>query len=642
MCGISGWFDTKATRQADRRIVHAMNAAIAHRGPDGDGFFFAPGVGLGHRRLAIIDLSPGGHQPKASADGRIQIVFNGEIYNFRELRQELEAKGRSFATKSDTEVIIQAWEEWGQQSVSHLIGQFAFALWDAGAQSLHLVRDRLGEKPLYYSLLEDGGLVFGSELKALLAHPDCRRRIDPLAVEDFFALGYVAEPRTIYAGVKKVPAGGIIAFRRGAAPRHFSYWSPSPEASSGSEGARAEELIERLGRAVKMQMVSDVPIGAFLSGGVDSSATTALMAKASPTPIRCFTIGFAEKAFDETEYARKVAKKYGAVHRVKTVSVDDVEAVRSLPHVFDEPFGDSSALPALQLARLAREDVTVALSGDAGDELFAGYRRYRFHAREERLRALLPQAVRGPLFGLLARLYPQMDWAPRALRARHTFQELSLDTAHGFFSNVSVADDAQRAALFSPALKQELQGYTSADLIAQYFNEAPGDDVLARAQYVDLKTWLPGDILTKVDRTSMAASLESRVPMLDPDFADWALGLPADMKIRAGEGKFLLKKALEPLIPADILYRPKQGFSIPLAAWMAGQMGAEFERDLGAPGGLSDCGLFNMATVKQLLVQHRRGLRDHGRILWQLWMFHHFLTDVHAAPAVAEAALETA
>ena len=641
MCGITGWFDTRTARAPDRAVLRAMNDSIAHRGPDGEGFFFAPGIGLGHRRLAIIDLSPGGHQPKASADGRFQIVFNGEIYNFRELRAELEAKGRHFATRSDTEVIIQAWEEWGEASVSRLTGQFAFALWDSADQSVHLVRDRLGEKPLYYSVLDDGGLIFGSELKALLVHPACRRAIDPHSVEDFFALGYVAEPRSIYADVKKVPAGGMIAFRRGAAPSSSLYWSPTPAPSSGSTEDRAVELIDRLQAAVKMQMVSDVPIGAFLSGGVDSSGTTALMAKASPTPIRCFTIGFEEKAFDETEYASRVAQQYKAVHRIKTVDINDVEAVRALPAIYDEPFGDSSALPTLQLCRLAREDVTVALSGDAGDELFAGYRRYRFHQREESLRALLPQSVRGPLFGLLASLYPQMDWAPRFLRARHTFQELSLDTAHGFFSNLSVTDDRTRGALFSARLKTDLQGYSSADTIAKYFDEAPGDDVLTRAQYVDLKTWLPGDILTKVDRAAMAASLETRVPMLDHTFADWALGLPADMKINNGEGKFLLKKALEPLVPADILYRPKQGFSIPLAAWMAGQMGTEFEHDLNAPGGLSDCGLFNMATVRALLTQHRRGQRDHSRILWQLWMFHHFLTRVHAAPsfsAVFEAA----
>jgi len=608
-----------------------MNDAIAHRGPDGDGFFLAPGIGLGHRRLAIIDLSTG-DQPMASHDGSIQIVFNGEIYNFRELRQSLEARGRTFRTRSDTEVIIQAWQEWGSDSISHLHGMFAFALWDSRVQTLFLVRDRLGEKPLYYSKLDDGELIFGSELKSLLVHPRCGRKIDPQSVEDFFSLGYVTDPRSIYTRVKKVPAGGFLAFRRGAIDGEYSYWSPSPQPSSGTLEGRTDELIARLADNVKAQMVSDVPIGAFLSGGVDSSTTAALMAKASSMPIRCFTIGFKEKQFDETKYAQTIARQYDAIHRVKTVSIGDLEDVRVLPSIFDEPSGDSSALPALQLARLAREDVKVALSGDGGDELFAGYRRYVFHTREESFRRLLPQSVRGPMFGLLAKLYPHMAWAPRLLRARHTFDELSLNTAQGYFLNLSVADDAARTSLYSEQLKRDLQGYNSSQTIAKYFDEAPCDDVLGAAQYVDMKTWLPGDILTKVDRTAMSASLETRVPMLNHEFVDWSLGLPAEMKLLRGEGKLILKQALERLVPKEIVYRQKQGFSIPLARWMMGRMGDEFERDICEPGGLADCGLFNMATVNLMLSEHRRRVCDHGRILWQLWMFHLFLVCVHASP----------
>ena len=631
MCGISGWFDTKESRPPNASLLKNMSDAIAHRGPDGEGFFLAPGIGLGHRRLAIIDLSTG-DQPMASQDGSIQIVFNGEIYNFRELRKSLEAKGRTFRTQSDTEVIIQAWEEWGSDSISHLQGMYAFALWDSRAQSLFLVRDRLGEKPLYYSKLDNGELIFGSELKALLVHPRCGRKIDPQSVEDFFSLGYVAEPRSIYTNVKKVPAGSFLAFKRGSIEKELLYWSPSPKPSSGTLEERTDELVARLANSVKAQMVSDVPIGAFLSGGVDSSTTTALMAKASNLPIRCFTIGFKEKQFDETNYAQRIAQQYGAIHRIKTVNIDDLEDVRVLPSIFDEPFGDSSALPALQLARLAREDVKVALSGDGGDELFGGYRRYVFHAREEAFRRLLPQSVRGPIFGLLATLYPHMAWAPRLLRARHTFNELSLNTAQGFFWNLSVADEASRASLYSEKLKGELQGYSSSQTIAKYFDEAPCDDVLGAAQYVDMKTWLPGDILTKVDRTAMSASLETRVPMLDHELVDWSLGLPAEMKLLRGEGKYILKKALERLVPKDIVYRQKQGFSIPLARWMMGRMGDEFERDVCAPGGLADCGLFNMATVNLMLSEHRRKLCDHSRTLWQLWMFHLFLVCVHATP----------
>jgi asparagine synthase (glutamine-hydrolysing) len=633
MCGLSGWFDTKGAKPADQALLRAMNDRIAHRGPDGDGFFFAPGLGLAHRRLAIIDLSTG-DQPMAGS--HTQIVFNGEIYNFQELRAELEAKGRRFRTRSDTEVILEAWEEWGPGALTRLGGMFAFALWDARSQELFLARDRLGEKPLYYSLLDSGELIFASELKALLVHPRFRREIDPQAVEDFFSLGYVADPKSIYAGARKAPAGAYLAFRRGSPARTVRYWSPTPRPSSGSQEDRAEELRARLAASVKSQMISDVPLGAFLSGGVDSSAVVANMAKASERPIRCFTIGFDDKEFDETEHADQVARRYGAVHRTKMVRMDDVGPIHDLPGIFDEPFGDSSALPTLHLARLTREEVTVALSGDAGDELFAGYRRYLFHSREEKFRALLPQSVRGPLFGALARLYPQMDWAPRAFRARHTFEELSRDTAHGFFDNVSVADRQLCFRLFSPALKKRLAGYSAVQVIADCFDSAPGEDVLAKAQYVDLMTWLPGDILAKVDRTAMSASLETRVPLLEPDLVDWALGLPADMKLHGAEGKYIFKKSLEPLLPHDILYRRKRGFSVPLKSWMAGWLGEEFERDIAAPDGLDASGLFDMGVVRRLLEQHRSGRRDHSRVLWQLWMFHNFLRRVHAAPAAAE------
>ena len=635
MCGISGWFDTRGARQAEPAMVRAMNDRIAHRGPDGDGFFYAPGVALAHRRLAIIDLSTG-DQPMAGR--HTQIVFNGEIYNFQELRGELEAKGRHFRTRSDTEVILQAWEEWGPDSVKKLRGMFAFALWDKDSDQLFLVRDRLGEKPLYYSVLDNGELIFASELKALLVHPGFRRTIDPAAVEDFFSLGYVADPKSIYTTARKVPAGAMLIVERGKPPRTLSYWSPTPQTSFGGLEQRTEELQERLSRSVKSQMISDVPIGAFLSGGVDSSAVVAHMSRASQQPIRCFTIGFDDKEFDETQYADQVARRYGAVHRVKTVQMEDVDPIYDLPGIFDEPFGDSSALPTLHLARMTAEDVKVALSGDAGDELFAGYRRYLFHSREEKFRALLPQAVRGPLFGALAAVYPHLAWAPRLLRARHTFEELSRDTANGFFANIAVIDRQTCDALFSPALKRSLGGYTSVQLIADCFDKAPSDDVLAKAQYVDLMTWLPGDILTKVDRTAMSASLETRVPLLDHDLVDWALGLPADMKLKGGEGKFIFKKSLEPLLPHDILYRRKRGFSVPLQSWMAGWLGSEFEKDIAAPGGLSDCGLFDMNTVRLMLAQHRATRRDHSRVLWQLWMFHNFLRQVHAAPAAARPA----
>ena len=565
----------------------------------------------------------------------VSIVFNGEIYNFRELRQELARRGRRFSTSSDTEVIIHAWEEWGESCLDRLAGMFAFALWDERNRTLFLARDRLGEKPLYYSLLPDQTFIFGSELKALLQHPQLARRIDPCAVEEFFALGYVAEPRTIYEGVARLPAGTCLTVRRGRKPLLRSYWQPAPAARiSGSIEDIADALIDRLGAAVRAQLVSDVPIGAFLSGGVDSSGTAALMAKATQSPINCFSIGFGDARFDETSHAAAVAQRYGAHHIVERMAGTETDLVTRLPRIFDQPFGDSSALPSYYLMQLARRHVTVALSGDAGDELFAGYRRYAFHAGEERVRALVPACVRGPLFGALGRLYPQLDWAPRGLRARQTFRELSLDPAMGYFWNLSVTDDDTRTRLFSPMLRKSLAGYHASETFRELWQNAPDRDPVATAQYVDLKTWLPGDILTKVDRTAMACSLEVRVPMLDHRFVEWALALPRHMKIAGSQSKFILKRAFERLVPREVLYRPKQGFSVPLAAWFRGAIGEAFQKEVLGRDGLVASGYFDPKAVEDLTAQHRSGLRDHSRALWLLWMFQGFLKDVHKSEAV--------
>ncbi len=634
MCGISGWFDTIGERPPDRRLVKAMTDAIRHRGPDGEGFHYGAGIALGHRRLAIIDLVTGA-QPMFNATGTVAIVFNGEIYNFQELRQELTARNYRFATNSDTEVIIHAWEEWREGCLERLVGMFAFAIWDEPSRTLFLARDRLGEKPLYYSLLPDQTLIFASELKALMVHPGLARRIDACAIEEFFALGYVAEPRSIYEGVSRLPAGWSLTITRGRRPVARSYWEPKPAAElRGSVDELADALVTRLSASVKAQLVSDVPIGAFLSGGVDSSGTAALMAQATPTSIRCFSIGFGDPRFDETAYASAVAERYGAEHIVQRMTGTETDLVARLPGIFDEPFGDSSALPSLSVMQLARKHVTVALSGDAGDELFAGYRRYAFHANEERIRHLLPEAIRGPLFSLLGRFYPQLDWAPQMLRARHTFQELSLDPVTGYFLNLSVTDDATRNRLFSQSLRGSLAGYRAADVVRQHWTNAPDDDPVATAQYVDLKTWLPGDILTKVDRTAMACSLEVRVPMLDHRFVEWALALPRAMKIANGQSKFLLKRAFERLVPSQVLYRPKQGFSVPLAAWFRGSLGESFAQDLSGGGALGASGYFEPGAIGRLLEQHRSGLSDHSRVLWLLWMFHGFLKKVHAPDGV--------
>ena len=630
MCGITGWFDTRGERPADRALISKMTHALAHRGPDGQGLHFAPGIGLGHRRLAIIDLATG-DQPMFNRARSIALVFNGEIYNFRELRRELIDRGHRFDTASDTEVIIHAWEEWKENCVERLTGMFAFVLWDAPGRTLFLARDRLGEKPLYYALLPDGAFIFGSELKALLVHPGVSRRIDPSAVEDFFALGYVPEPRTIYENVLKLPSGHALKVTRGAQPQLHQYWKPRQISGGGRQiDQLADELIDLLGNAVKSQLVSDVPVGAFLSGGVDSSGTAALMAKAEYGPIHCFTIGFGDPRFDETKYASAVAERYSAEHIIRRMKGDETQFVPALARIFDEPFGDSSALPSFFLMQLARQHVKVALSGDGGDELFAGYRRYVFHQREENLRRILPPAIRRSIFAGLSEVYPRMDWAPRILRARHTLRELSADSAMGYFRNVSVTEDDERAALFTAGFRRSLQGYHSSEVVSRHWSQACDDDPVAVAQYVDLKTWLPGDILTKVDRTSMAVGLEARAPMLDHRFVEWALSLPRRMKIANGSGKLVLKRAFERLVPREVLYRPKQGFSVPLADWFRGALGAAFQRDLSSDNGLAESGFFDLSVIDRIAGQHQRGLRDNSRLLWLLWNFHRFFIDVHA------------
>jgi len=640
VCGIAGWFDTRSERPPPRDIVKSMSDAIRHRGPDGDGFYFAPGLGFGHRRLAVIDLVSG-DKPMFSRDGGVCLIFNGEIYNFKELRHDLKQKDYQFDTQSDTEVVINAWKEWGRDCVTHLTGMFAFALWDQLERTLFLARDRLGEKPLHYAVLPDETLIFGSELKALLVHPAVSREIDPCAVEEFFALGYVAEPRTIYAQVAKLPAGATLLARRGQKPDVRSYWDPRPaEIPPGEMADLADSLVERLSKIVKSQLVADVPVGAFLSGGVDSSGTMALMALASQDPIKAFTIGFGNSKFDETDYARNVAERYRADHIVEQMNGDERSLVEKLPAIFDEPFGDSSALPTYLLAQLTRKSVTVALSGDGGDELFAGYRRYGFHAAEESIRRILPHGVREPVFGFMANLYPQLDWAPRFMRARHTLRELSLDSAMGYFCNVSVVDDDERRALFTPQSRRGLQGYHASEVLTRYAANAPTDDPVTLAQYVDLKTWLPGDILTKVDRTAMASSLEVRVPMLDHSFVNWALGLPQTAKRSGGSGKVLLKRAFERLLPRDLLYRPKQGFSVPLADWFRDAMGRHFRDAVRSGRRFAAADYLDVDVVDGLLAQHLGGKYDHSRSLWLVWMFEAFMENEIASTGRSASRIE--
>ena len=641
MCGIAGIFDYHGQAEIDRTLLRRMTEILSHRGPDGDGYHIAPGIGLGHRRLAIVDLATG-DQPLFNEDGTICIVYNGEIYNFQPLMAELAALGHIFRTRCDTEVIVHAWEEWGAACLDRFNGMFAFALWDAAKEVLFLARDRLGEKPLYYSFLSSGELLFASELKSLLLSPQLDRELDPRAIEEFFAFGYVPDPRSIYRGVRKLAPAHYLMVRRGEPPPEpRAYWDLRfLDGAPVRRDEVEEELIARLRESVRLRMIADVPLGAFLSGGVDSSGVVAMMAGLKADPVSTFSISFGTQGWDESAFSREVAERYGTDHHVRAVDPNSFDLLDRLATIYDEPFGDSSAMPTFRVCAAARENVTVALSGDGGDEVFAGYRRYRWHCFEERVRGWVPEALRRPLFGLLGAVYPKLDWAPRPLRAKATLEELARDSIEAYFSSVSICSDTLRRRLFSPSLRRELQGYKAADLLKSHMMRCNSEDPLSQVQYADFKTYLPGDILTKVDRASMANSLEVRVPLLDHTLVEWAARLPSQLKLHGREGKYIFKAALEPHVRREILYRPKQGFAVPLAAWFRGPLNRRLRETLGGPV-LHDSGFFDMATVGMLLDQHQAGERDHSAALWSLAMIEAFLRQVHGGAIGEDIQAET-
>src|SRR3990167_7530540 len=630
MCGISGLFDTQGRRSFDPTLAQRINDVQAHRGPDEADLYFEPGLMLGHRRLSVIDLATG-QQPLFNVDGTVGIVFNGEIYNFQSLRTELEALGHVFRTRSDTEVIVQAWMAWGPECVHRLRGMFAFAIWDQKQQTLFMARDRMGVKPLHYALLPDGTLVFGSELKVITAHPGFERQIDPQAVEDYFALGYVPDPRCIYRQAHKLPPAHTLTWRRGQAglPTPQPYWDVHFTLDNPISLADAEaELRERVRESVRLRMIADVPLGAFLSGGVDSSAVVATMAGLSKLPVRTCAIGFDDPQFNESAFAQMVADRYHTDHRLEIVQSDDFDLIDTLARLYDEPFADSSALPTYRVCQMARKHVTVALSGDVGDESLGGYRRYRMHLGEERARQSLPLGVRQSVFGPLGRWYPKADWAPRPLRAKTTFQALAMDSAEAYQHSMSRLRTEQRRALFSEAFQQSLGGYQTVDLFRQHAAKANTDDPLALIQYLDYKTWLVGDINTKVDRAGMAHSLEVREPLMDHELIEWLATLPSSLKIQGGEGKYVFKKAFEPLLPHDVLYRPKMGFSVPLARWLRGPLAQRMSESV-LSDRMLDSGYFQRDALERMVQGHLKGQADYSDALWALIMFDAFLRVSH-------------
>ncbi len=639
MCGIAGFIerntesDSLDGHQERSALLDRMCRVIRHRGPDDQGTMVLGGVALGMRRLSIIDLA-GGHQPINGCDDQATVVFNGEIYNYRELQRELEARGHRFHTHSDTEAIVHAYEEYGAACVDHLRGMFAFALWDARARKLFIARDRVGKKPLYYTLTTRGTLVFGSELKSLLEHPEVTRETNPQALDSYLSFGYVVDPLTIFRGIHKLPPGHFLEFADGRVTIR-QYWDftydPNAIDERRPEDDYLEELRALLDEAVRVRLISDVPLGAFLSGGVDSSTIVGLMSRHMDQPVKTFSIGFHEDSYDELKYARVVAEHFKTDHHEFIVTPDVCHVVDELVWHFDEPFADSSAIPTYMVSKLAREHVTVALSGDGGDELFAGYTRYGVDKKRGNF-ARLPRVLRENAMQSLSRRLPHGTWG------RNYLHNVSLDPLDRYIDSVSVFTSLNQHSLYSDGFQRQLSDGDGSDTAAGIFRRfaahvntgAPLDSLL----YLDSKTYLPGDILTKVDRMSMAVSLETRVPLLDHKLIEFVTRIPASMKMRGLASKHIFKRAIGDLVPPALLSRPKQGFGVPVQQWINQEL-RSYIRDVLTDKKMRARGYFNWKYVDVLFDEHERGRRDHSMQLWSLFMLELWhRTFVDKAPAV--------
>ncbi|WP_431856173.1 asparagine synthase (glutamine-hydrolyzing) [Azospirillum sp.] len=645
MCGFCGVLTTSPERGMEA-AVRRMNDTIAHRGPDGDGIWVdeAAGIALAHRRLAIVDLSPLGRQPMESADGRWVVAYNGEIYNYQDLRAELEAAGHRFRGHSDTEVLVEGVARWGVEATARrLVGIFAMALWDRRERTLHLVRDQVGVKPLYWARF-GGTVLFGSQPKALRAHPAFRAEIDRDALTAYVRFAYVPAPHTIYAGVHKLEPGCILTVRPDGEPERTAYWSLEGAVRAGlsdrldlSDDEAADRLEALLKDAVGRQMVADVPLGAFLSGGVDSSTVVAMMQAQSSRPVRTFTIGFREAGYDESADARAVAAHLGTDHTELTVEpADALNVIPTLADWYDEPFADSSQVPTFLVSQLTRRSVTVALSGDGGDELFAGYRRYLLGARLWRGMGRVPAGLRAAAAGLIQAV-PPGRWD--ALLGRLPGMRMAGDKAHKLAGILGSADaDTLYRTLASQWQHPEalvLGGREPHGLPwdARVADQVP--DFTERMQYLDSATYLPDDILAKVDRASMAVALEARVPLLDHRVVEFAWRLPLHQKLRDGQGKHLLRRVLYRHVPRALIERPKMGFAVPIADWLRGPL-RPWAEDLLDERRLREDGLLDAAVVRRAWAEHLSGRRNRQHQLWVVLMFQAWKARWDKAPAAAE------
>jgi asparagine synthase (glutamine-hydrolysing) len=634
MCGIAGVVSAAAGERIEPNFVHRMCQAIVHRGPDDEGLYVKDGTGLGMRRLSIIDIA-GGHQPVFNEDRSVSVVYNGEIYNFPELREELLGRGHKFYTHTDTEVIVHLYEEMGADCVNKLRGMFAFALYDERNKKLLLARDRLGKKPLHYAL-QGERLLFASEIKSILTVAPELVTVNNQALLQYLYFGYIPDPLTAFSAIHKLPPGHLLEFERGNI--HIRQYWDLPEYGAHpprSEEECLEEMEHRLAEAVKIRLISDVPLGALLSGGTDSSVIVALMARASSKPVKTFSIGFRDEDFNEAPHARVVAERFGTDHHELIVEPNVLETVETLTRSLEEPFGDSSMLPTYYVSRLARKHVTVALSGDGGDEVFAGYNRYGIHMRR-RIFERIPEGARR---FYRDRVYPRL---PSEMRGKKFSYNVSLPWRERYVDGISFVPSFERdMPLLSDEFREGLRdGSDPQNVMYRYFEQAPAKDPVSQMLYVDTKTYMAADILTKVDRMSMATSLEVRVPILDHLFVEWATGLPADWKIRQGQQKYILRKLAERVgVPKEVIHRPKQGFALPLVHWIRHEL-KDLITTVLLDARTLQRGYFKPQGVRQLLDEHFRGRRNHSGRIWRLLIFElwhrNYLERVRAAAGDVE------
>jgi len=645
MCGIAGIFNRDGSPVSLDLLVR-MTRTLIHRGPDEEGYFVNAGiagskeqrawskehgvpfrglknglgdranVGLGHRRLSIIDLDSG-QQPLSNEDGTIWVILNGEIYNFQSLRRELMNKGHRFRTNSDTETIVHAYEEWGEKSIERFRGMFSFALWDEKQQQLFLARDRVGKKPLYY-MEEDGRFIFGSEIKAILEMPGVSRDLDLTSLSDYLSLLYVPSPKTIFRSIQKLPAAHY-ALVTATSFEVKSYWDlPFHPQHDLTESRMIEDLLGILDEATRLRMISEVPLGAFLSGGIDSSAVVGLMAGASQGPVITNSISFSVAKYNEVKYARRVAKLFKTNHHEMHVTPEAIPVIEQLAWHYDEPFADSSAVPTYYVSKMARENVTVSLSGDGGDENFAGYRRYYFDMRENFVRNMIPDPFRRPFFGCIGKLYPKADYLPQIFRGKAFLSNVARDPVEAYFFSVSACAEEEKNRMFHPNVKRSLKGYHTSDFFHDIYHKAPAKDHLSRIQYLDIKTYLCEDILTKVDRASMAVSLEVRCPVLDHVFMEYVARIPSRLKLVGRDGKHIFKKALKRHLPDGILYRKKMGFGVPIGVWFRQDL-RDYAKKWILDGEASRLYL-SKVHLEKIWKEHQSGIRNRETELWVVMM----------------------